>query len=248
MIYAKKPAAVSMANLADPNLLANLATELDRVAKVCRLPHGWMAKPSFRLTPQGASLLVVWHPATTAARESARPRASEKKKRRSKAARERSAARAAGHEERKKTQQSANSRQQGLDPASRVFSPNVPIPPAPNPVQAAAVFPAAEESERVVDRMEGVRRSRFDESQAQSPAFRPGPAPQRQRGEKRERLEWQADVAACQKILLDAWGRGVRDEAWRAAYRTLDSLAGAGSAQGFLDFLNARARQVDMDG
>ena len=59
-----------MANLPDPNLLANLAAELDRVAKVCRLPHGWMAKPSFRLTPQGASLLVVWHPATTAARDS----------------------------------------------------------------------------------------------------------------------------------------------------------------------------------
>ena len=55
-------------------------------------------------------------------------------------------------------------------------------------------------------------------------------------------------MAACQKILLDAWGRGVRDEAWRAAYRTLDSLAGAGSAQDFLDLLNARARQTDIGG
>jgi hypothetical protein len=247
----QKPAAVSMANLADPNLLANLATELDRVAKVCRLPHGWMAKPSFRLTPQGASLLVVWHPATTAARESARPRASEKKKRRSKAARERSAARAAGHEERKKTQQSANSRQQGLDPASRVFSPNVPIPPAPNPVQAAAVFPAAEESERVVDRMEGVQRARFDVPHAIVPVSQPGPAPQHRRGEKRELSdrEWQADMYGCQHLILELWGREeTQGEAWHASCRTLDSLAGAGTAQKLINNLNLRARQIDKYG
>jgi hypothetical protein len=230
-------------------LLLSLTAELEKVARLCCLPSGWTCHPSLRLTPKGASLLVHWSPSPAAEKKRAKGDKSKRRKR-SAASQKRSAERAALHKARQGP--TVESRQRPLNPAAAPYAQQIPIPSTPNSVRPAAVFPAAEESERVVDRMEGVRRSRsrsrFEESQAQSPAFRPGPAPQQQRGEKRERLEWQADVAACQKILLDAWGRGVRDEAWRAAYKTLDSLAGAGSAQDFLDFLNARARQIDMDG
>ena len=79
-----------------------------------------------------------------------------------------------------------------------------------------------------------------------------GPRSHQQRGQKRERISqqaWQADVDACKQILLDLWGRDEdRGEAWVAAYRTLDSLAGAGPAKDFVDFLNSRARQIDMGG
>ena len=131
-----------MANLADPNLLANLATELDRVAKVCRLPHGWIAKPSFRLTPQGASLLVVWQSAPAAA-DLQQSRAA-KKKTRSKASRKRSAARAAAH---KAWKTPGMVSRPGANPSARVFTPMTPAQPPPNSV--GTVGPPATESERV---------------------------------------------------------------------------------------------------
>jgi hypothetical protein len=137
-------------NAMRPELLVNLTAALGYVARACGLPHGWVATPSFRITPQGASLQVVWS-TTPAAR--AQPGGKEvKKKRRSKSSRQRSADRAALHKARKKPPATS---QQALDPAAKSFSPNpIPVPPAPNSAPAAGQ-PAAEGSERVEGRIEG---------------------------------------------------------------------------------------------
>ena len=111
-----------------PELLVNLTAALGIVAKACGLPPGWVAKPSFRITPQGASLQVVWS-ATPAARVQCERK--EVKKRRSRSSRQRSADRAAAHKARSKPQMST-SHQQALNPASKSFTPN-PAPPPPIP-------------------------------------------------------------------------------------------------------------------
>ena len=82
-----------------PELLVNLTAALGNVSKACGLPSGWVAKPSFRITPQGASLQVVWSPAP-AAQEKQSKATEVKKKRRSKSSRQRSADRAALHKAR----------------------------------------------------------------------------------------------------------------------------------------------------
>jgi hypothetical protein len=135
-------------NAMRPELLVNLTAALGSVARACGLPHGWVATPSFRITPQGASLQVVWS-TTPAAR--AQPGGKEvKKKRKSKSSRQRSADRAALHKARKKPPATS---QQALDPAAKSFSPNsIPVPPAPNSAPAAGQ-PAAEDSERVEGRI-----------------------------------------------------------------------------------------------
>ena len=121
----------------EPGLLVNLTAALESVAEACCLPKGWVAKPSFRLTPQGASLLVTWSPVPAVA-ENRRSKEVKKKKRKSKAARERSANRAAAHKVRKQQLEP-----QRLNPAAPEFT--MPAAPAPNSVLAG---PPAVESER----------------------------------------------------------------------------------------------------
>jgi hypothetical protein len=48
-------------------LLVNLTAALEKVAVACGLPKGWTAEPSFRLTPKGASLMVIWNQPSPAA-------------------------------------------------------------------------------------------------------------------------------------------------------------------------------------
>ena len=63
--------------------------------------------------------------------------------------------------------------------------------------------------------------------------------------------EWQADMYGCQQLILELWGREeTQGEAWHASCRTLDSLAGAGSADrlSLINHLNLRARQIDKYG
>ena len=129
-----------------PELLVTLTAALENLRTACRLPSGWKAVPSFRLTEKGASLLVVWRPALASAAQKTKT----KNKRRSPSSVRRSADRAAAHKTRK-GQQSAPPQQQ-LRRSAPVF--NMPIPPTPNSVPAAGQ-PAAEESERVGGRIEG---------------------------------------------------------------------------------------------
>jgi hypothetical protein len=126
-----------------PELLVNLTAALESLKRACRLPSGWQAKPSFRLSENGASLLVVWKPATAASDKSPR----KTNKRRSKSSRQRSAARAAAHSGHKQ-QQSATSRQQQLSGSAPPFF--MPAPPPPNSVPAVESERggAAEESSR----------------------------------------------------------------------------------------------------
>ena len=110
----------------EPGLLVNLAAALENVANACRLPSGWVAKPSFRITPQGASLQVVWPPAP-AAQENNSKATEVKKKRRSKSSRQRSADRAAAHKVRPRPLV-VPPHQQAWNPTAAIFTPT-PAPP-----------------------------------------------------------------------------------------------------------------------
>ena len=110
-----------------PELLVNLTAALGNVSKACGLPSGWVAKPSFRITPQGASLQVVWSPAP-AAQENQSKATEVKKKRRSKSSRQRSADRAALHKARPRPLV-VQPHQQAWNPAAATFSPALAPPP-----------------------------------------------------------------------------------------------------------------------
>ena len=102
-------------------LLVNLTAALEKVAVACGLPKGWTAEPSFRLTPKGASLMVIWNQPSPAA-ENQRKGAGKKTK--SKSTLERSAERGRRHKER---QQRPNLGQQlGSTPLSKKAQPFVP--------------------------------------------------------------------------------------------------------------------------
>ena len=219
-----------------PELLVTLTAALENLRTACRLPSGWKAVPSFRLTEKGASLLVVWRPTPA----SVAPRT--KNNRRSPSSRQRSADRAAAHKTRK-GQQSAPPQQQ-LRRSAPVF--NMPIPPTPNPVPAAGQ-PAAEESERVGGRMEVAlqKRPRVEGSEpnpsSQAAGSRAGPSPMAE-----NKSEWQRLVGESGQLLVEAWERGDQGHVLFASEcRTLDSLAGDGFAQRLIHDCELRARRSD---
>jgi hypothetical protein len=228
-----------------PELLVNLTAALGIVAKACGLPPGWVAKPSFRITPQGASLQVVWS-ATPAARVQCERK--EVKKRRSRSSRQRSADRAAAHKARSKPQMST-SHQQALNPASKSFTPN-PAPPPPNSVPSV-------ESERVRAAAEESNRSCriIEVAEPQVPALAtPEPGPQLEgcemgvdgrgkRGREGEltlnaTLTFPPEVMPLVDTLFREYergrGRGPFSEQLLAAIHAVDSLAGGGEAQAAL--------------
>jgi hypothetical protein len=222
-----------------PELLVTLTAALENLRTACRLPSGWKAVPSFRLTEKGASLLVVWRPTPA----SVAPRT--KNNRRSPSSRQRSADRAAAHKTRK-GQQSAPPQQQ-LRRSAPVF--NMPIPPTPNPVPAAGQ-PAAEERERVGStRMEVTlsKRSRMDGS-GSALSSQPGPEPGLLSPWPTTKGEWQRLVDESGQLLVGAWERGDQGHLFDAECRTLDSLAGEGFARRLIQDCESRVRQIDNHG
>jgi len=214
-----------------PELLVTLTAALENLRTACRLPSGWKAVPSLRLTEKGASLLVVWRPTPA----SVAPRT--KNKRRSPSSRQRSADRAAAHKTRK-GQQSAPPQQQ-LRRSAPVF--NMPIPPTPNSVLPAARFPAAEESERAEGRMEAAQsRAGKERGPGAEQSSQPGPTSVREQ-RKRER----SDIDCCTLMLVEFWERGeTRGKEFVSVYKTLDSLAGEGTARKLLMECDALARGI----
>jgi hypothetical protein len=217
-----------------PELLVNLTAALESLKMACRLPSGWQAKPSFRLSENGASLLVVWRPTPTMR---ATPKA--KTKRRSPSSRQRSADRASAHQTHKEQQPAPP--QQQLRKSAKEFT--MPIPPTPNSVPAAGV-PAAEESERVGGVMEAAsKRAKKDGSGAVAQSPQPGPGPALRPWPK-TRDEWQREVDLSGQLLVEAWERGeVGDHLFDAECRTLDSLAGEGYAAKLIQDCVLRVRQ-----
>jgi hypothetical protein len=237
-----------------PELLVNLTAALGIVAKACGLPPGWVAKPSFRITPQGASLQVVWS-ATPAARVQCERK--EVKKRRSRSSRQRSADRAAAHKARSKPQMST-SHQQALNPASKSFTPN-PAPPPPNSVPAV-------ESEREVGAEESNRNGLVVvvASDPPVPPLLPEPGPQLEvcdmgvdsrgkRGREGATSDTTADVVLSREAveplmgtLLAEYergrGRGPYSERLMGAMSALDSLVGRGQAQAAISNYEYRIR------
>jgi hypothetical protein len=218
-------------NAMRPELLVNLTAALGYVARACGLPHGWVATPSFRITPQGASLQVVWS-TTPAAR--AQPGGKEvKKKRKSKSSRQRSADRAALHKARKKPPATS---QQALDPAAKSFSPNpIPVPPAPNSAPAAGQ-PAAEGSERVEGRIEG--QSLVSPVVVEDRMVRlSGPtesvnAADRGKRKKVENTEERAEVRRLCEGLFERWSNGREESQYAFSLRDqLDRLRGPGTTR-----------------
>ena len=213
-----------------PELLVTLTAALENLRTACCLRSGWKAVPSLRLTEKGASLLVVWRPTPA----SVAPRT--KNNRRSPSSRQRSADRAAAHKTRE-GQQSAPPQQQ-LRRSAPVF--NMPIPPTPNPVPAAGQ-PAAEESERAEGRMEAAQsRAGKERGPGAEHSLQPGPTSAREQ-RKRER----SDIDCCTLMLVEFWERGeTRGKEFVSVYKTLDSLAGEGTARKLLMECDALARGI----
>ena len=222
-----------------PELLVNLTAALESLKRACRLPSGWQAKPSFRLSENGASLLVVWKPATAASDKSPR----KTNKRRSKSSRQRSAARAAAHSGHKQ-QQSATSRQQQLSGSAPPF-----FMPAPPPNSVPAV-----ESERegaVEESNQGASQIIEVAPDPPAPPLLPEPGPQLEgcdmgvdsRGKRGREGELTAittspDRATLLHSLMQTMlaeyerNRGRRlSEQLQAAMFAVDSLAGRGAGE-----------------
>jgi hypothetical protein len=235
-----------------PELLVNLTAALESLKRACRLPSGWQAKPSFRLSENGASLLVVWKPATAASDKSPR----KTNKRRSKSSRQRSAARAAAHSGHKQ-QQSATSRQQQLSGSAPPFF--MPAPPPPNSVPAV-------ESEREVGAEESNRNGLVVvvASDPPVPPLLPEPGPQLEvcdmgvdsrgkRGREGATSDTTADVVLSREAveplmgtLLAEYergrGRGPYSERLMGAMSAMDSLVGRGQAQAAISNYEYRIR------
>ena len=113
-----------------PDFAAGLAAAVGQLSTALRLPTGWVASPSLRWTPSGATLLVRWGPALSRAPGGGENR----KKRRSAAQQRRSALRAAAHKaqksEQEQQQHSGHPRQQ-LRLGALPYVPNSdqPLPP-----------------------------------------------------------------------------------------------------------------------
>jgi hypothetical protein len=235
-----------------PELLVNLTAALGNVSKACGLPSGWVAKPSFRITPQGASLQVVWSPAP-AAREKESKAPEVKKKRRSKSSRQRSADRAAAHKVRPRPLV-VPSHQQAWNPTAAIFTPN-PAPPPPNSVPSV-------ESERVRAAAEESNRSCriIEVAEPQVPALAtPEPGPQLEGCEmgvdgrgKRGRegtVTLPPEAMPLLHTLFTEYergrGRGPFSEQLQVAILAVDSLAGGGAAQAALASYEDHVRRLN---
>jgi hypothetical protein len=109
-----------------PDFAAGLAAAVGQLSTALRLPTGWVASPSLRWTPSGATLLVRWGPPAS----SRAPGGGEHSKtKRSAAQQRRSALRAAAHRERKEKQQQRSAQQ--LRPEAPFYIPNSDQPPLP---------------------------------------------------------------------------------------------------------------------
>ena len=112
-----------------PDFAAGLAAAVGQLSSALKLPTGWVASPSLRWTPSGATLHVAWGPPRVRASEAATT-AKRRKKKRSTALQQRSAQRAAAHKERiAQQQQQQHNHQQQLKPTAPTFIPNSVAPP-----------------------------------------------------------------------------------------------------------------------
>ena len=110
----------SMAIPVVPDFASGLAVAVGQMTSALKLPTGWVASPSLRWTPSGATLLVRWGPVSGRA-----PGGEEAKKRkRSAAQQQRSALRAAEHKQHKAKQQHQQRIAAGLRPEAPVFAPS----------------------------------------------------------------------------------------------------------------------------
>ena len=160
-----------------------------------------------------------------------------KTKRRSPSSRQRSADRASAHKTHKEQQPAPP--QQQLRKSAKEFT--MPIPPTPNSVLPAARFPAAEESERAEGRMEAAQsRAGKERGPGAEQSSQPGPTSVREQ-RKRER----SDIDCCTLMLVEFWERGeTRGKEFVSVYKTLDSLAGEGTARKLLMECDALARGI----
>ena len=129
-----------------PDFAAGLAAAVGQLSSALKLPTGWVASPSLRWTPSGATLLVRWGPPALGRAPGG---GEHSKRKRSAAQQRRSALRAAAHKERKRQQQ--RTAQHALRPEAPAFSPNAGPPPPPPPEQQQESAAAMEvvQSERV---------------------------------------------------------------------------------------------------
>ena len=124
-----------------PDFAAGLAAAVGQLSSALKLPREWVASPSLRWTPSGATLLVRWGPASGRA-----PGGGEKTKRkRSKAQQARSRLRAAAHKTRKAEQQHQQRGAAGLRPEATAYVP----PNSDAPVQSTAAQQATARSMEV---------------------------------------------------------------------------------------------------
>ena len=91
-----------------PDFAAGLAAAVGQLSSALRLPIDWVASPSLRWTPSGATLHVAWGPPRVRVSEAVTA-AKARKKKRSAASQQRSAQRAAAHKERVAQQQQQDS-------------------------------------------------------------------------------------------------------------------------------------------
>ena len=164
-----------------PDFAAGLAAAIGQLTTALRLPTGWVASPSLRWTPSGATLLVRWGPALSGA-----PGGGEKtrRQRRSKAQQRRSALRAEAHKARRNGlehgQQQAHP-QQSLRPSAPAFSPQFRPPPPPPTGQQQDTTAAAMEVVQREEVREGGEQWRLTATQntADLPRLthRPNPRP-----------------------------------------------------------------------
>ena len=148
----------SMAMPVVPDFAGGIAAAIGQLTSALRLPTDWVASPSFRWTPDGATLHVVWGPPRARASEAAASAAkTKKKKKRSKASQERSALRASAHRERRKEQESTTGNPQStlfpLRPSAPPFVPDSasPSPPPQAPTDSEGVAEGGEEGGSVGD-------------------------------------------------------------------------------------------------
>ena len=163
-----------------PDFAAGLAAAIGQLTTALRLPTGWVASPSLRWTPSGATLLVRWGPALSGA-----PGGGEKtrRQRRSKAQQRRSALRAEAHKARRNGlehgQQQAHP-QQSLRPSAPAFSPQFRPPPPPPTGQQQDTTAAAmevEQREEVRERGEQWRSTATHTADLPRLIHRPNPRP-----------------------------------------------------------------------
>ena len=211
-----------------PELLVTLTAALENLRMACRLPSGWKAVPSFRLTEKGASLLVVWRPTLAGTSSSA---TEAKQKRRSKSSRMRSASRAAAHKLHKEQQQLAASQQQQLNVAAPAFMPTSSYPnSAHQPGQPAT----GSERRRGVEERTWADLAEQGLSQPPGPTAI-GPAASRPKSARRASKADEDQVQFLRAAIAEAWTNGESCSArTRQSMTDLDSLVGEGAANAWI--------------